>query len=184
MKEKFLNFYMDLAYRTAVLSVSRRLKVGAVIVKDDRVPSFGYNGTPAGWDNNCEFEQFACHHNNPSNEEFPLIASSGDKAGQRYRLVTKPEVLHAEFNAIAKLAGSSESCRDSVMFVTNQPCIECAKLIHRAGISTVYFSEAYRLLDGIEYLKKAGVRTSQLVRERPVEALTNDDPTIQPASST
>ena len=121
----------------AECSTAQRLKVGAIIVKDDRIISIGYNGTPSGWSNSCE---------NVVNNE----------------LVTKPEVLHAESNAITKLARSVESGDGSTMFCTHAPCIECAKLIIQSGIHEIYFEEEYRNDNGIQLLKKAGIKVKQL----------------------
>ena len=140
MKEKFVTAYMDVAKRFAELSSARRLHVGAIVVKDDRIISIGYNGMPSGWDNCCEDEH-----------------RSGN-TGYGSKLVTKPEVLHAETNAIAKLAKSSESGLGATMFVTHSPCIECAKLIYQGGISTVYYRNNYRSDDGINFLTKSKVR--------------------------
>jgi dCMP deaminase len=138
MKEKFIDAYMDVARRFSELSSARRLKVGAIVVKDDRIISIGYNGMPAGWDNNCED-----------------VVEQHEDGGQV--LKTKPEVLHAESNAITKLAGSTESGRGATIFVTHQPCIECSKLIYQSGIHEVFYSEDYRSADGVEFLKKCGV---------------------------
>jgi dCMP deaminase len=142
MKEKFINLYMDWAKRVAELSHARRLKVGAVIVKNDCVISYGYNGMPAGWDNNCEHEL-----------KWPN--------GEIRFLETKPEVLHAESNAISKLAKSSNSGLDSTMFITHSPCLECAKLIYQSGVNTVYYNAEYRNTDGIQFLQKSGVTVVQ-----------------------
>ena len=139
---------MDWAKRAAELSHARRLHVGAIVVKDDRIISIGYNGMPAGWDNNCEYEE---------------TYSTQDAPGDDYRIVrtgilkTRPEVLHAESNAIAKLARSNESGLGADIFITHSPCIECAKLIYQSGIKRVYFGQAYRSDDGIEFLRKSGV---------------------------
>jgi len=140
MKQKFIVAYMDVAERFAQLSSAKRLQVGAIVVKDDRIISIGYNGMPSGWDNCCEDEH-----------------RSGN-TGYGSKLVTKPEVLHAESNAIAKLAKSSESGLGATMFVTHSPCIECAKLIYQGGISTVYYRNNYRSDDGINFLTKSKVR--------------------------
>jgi dCMP deaminase len=140
MKQKFIIAYMDVAERFAQLSSAKRLQVGAIVVKDDRIISIGYNGMPSGWDNCCEDEH-----------------RSGN-TGYGSKLVTKPEVLHAETNAIAKLAKSSESGLGATMFVTHSPCIECAKLIYQGGISTVYYRNNYRSDDGINFLTKSKVR--------------------------
>ena len=133
---------MDIAERTAELSHAKRLHVGAIVVKDDRIISIGYNGMPAGWDNNCEDKFW-------------------DNGGD-YELKSKPEVLHAETNAIAKLARSTESGLDSDLFVTHAPCLDCAKLIYQAGIKQVWFRTAYRDSAGVEFLKTSGVKVEKL----------------------
>ena len=134
---------MSTAKVFAELSHARRLHVGAIIVKDDRIISIGYNGMPAGWDNNCEDEL-----NWPN--------------GEIRFLETKPEVLHAETNAIAKLAKSTESGDGAVLFVTHSPCLGCAKLIFQSGIRGVFYSDDYRSDEGIEFLKKSGVEVSKV----------------------
>lgn len=131
MKRKFIDAFMDVAERFAQLSSAQRLQVGAIVVKDDRIISIGYNGMPSGWDNCCEDEQNK----------------------------TKPEVLHAEMNALMKLAKSSESGDNATMFITHSPCIECAKLIYQSGIATVYYKTEYRSTQGVDFLKKSGVAT-------------------------
>jgi dCMP deaminase len=141
MKEKFKEAYMDVAKRFAQLSTAERLNVGAIVVKDDRIISIGYNGMPAGWDNVCEDEVV----------EDNLT-----------RLVTKTEVLHAETNAISKLARSFESGEGATMFITHSPCMDCAKMIYQAGISEVYYGEEYRSAGGIEFLKKCGLKIEQV----------------------
>ena len=142
MKQKFINLYMDWATRTAELSHARRLQVGAVIVKDDTVISYGYNGMPAGWDNNCE----------------NIV---GYNMGEPM-LKTKPEVLHAESNAIAKLAKSNNSGSGADLFVTHSPCMECSKLIVQSGIGRVYYSKDYRDDAGIKFLVLSGVEVRQI----------------------
>ena len=134
IKEKYLGTYMKVAHLFADHSSAKRKKVGAVIVKDDRIISIGYNGMPAGWDNECED---ALHDN------------YGGTA-----LITKPEVLHAESNAIAKLAKSTESGEGATMFVTCAPCLDCAKLIYQSGITEVYYAEDYRSDEGVNFLNK------------------------------
>jgi dCMP deaminase len=138
MKEKFKHAYMQTAKTFAELSHAKRLKVGCIIVKDDRIISIGYNGMPAGWSNVCED-----------------IAEKGD-------LKTKPEVLHAESNAIAKLAKSNESGNGATMFITHSPCLECAKLIYQSGISTVIYNDLYRNENGLSFLEKSGLKLEQL----------------------
>ena len=132
MKDKHLKAFMKTAYTFAECSHALRLKVGAVIVKDNRIISIGYNGTPHGWDNECEYKSFF----------------EGDKQLIEPKLVTRSEVLHAETNAIAKVAQSTESSKGATLFCTHLPCIECAKLIHQAGISNVYYDIEYQAAKG------------------------------------
>ena len=135
---------MDWALRAAQMSYARRLQVGAVVVKDDTVISYGYNGMPAGWDNNCEFE-----YTNPQTKVTELV--------------TRPEVLHAERNALDKLAKKGNvGGEDAYLFVTHSPCLECAKSIYAAGISSVFYKEDYRSQDGIYFLKACGVNIQKL----------------------
>jgi dCMP deaminase len=149
MKPKLLQAYMQTAKIFAELSHARRLHVGAIVVKDDRIISIGYNGMPAGWDNNCEDEVLDNY-------------SGFEGAVHSTRLKTKPEVLHAERNALDKLAKGNEGGLGSTMFVTHAPCLECAKSIYGAGIQQVFYGEEYRSTDGIEFLKKCGVKITQV----------------------
>lgn len=142
MKQKLLDAYMKTAETFAECSTAKRLHVGAIVVKDDRIISIGYNGMPSGWDNDCED-----------------IKINND--GQ-YELKTKPEVLHAETNAIAKLAKSNESGLGATMFITHSPCMDCAKLVYQSGINTVYYRNSYRDEDGIQFLEKAGVKIEKV----------------------
>jgi dCMP deaminase len=143
---------MDWASRCAQLSYARRLQVGAVIVKDDTVISYGYNGMPSGWDNNCEYEV----------TEFQTEYGVGSKLVKTGELKTRPEVLHAESNAIAKLAKSNNSGLGATLFVTHAPCIECAKLIYQSGISNVLYRNSYRDSAGVAFLKKSGIEVTQI----------------------
>lgn len=120
---------MKVAYIYSTLSYCKRRKVGCIIVKEDRIISIGYNGTPSGWENICEDE------NNQ----------------------TLPHVYHAESNAISKLAKSSESGENSSMFVTTIPCLDCAKLIAQTGINEVYYVEEYHNQAGVEFLQKCNI---------------------------
>ncbi len=141
---------MKTAETFAELSHARRLHVGAIVVKDDRIISIGYNGMPAGWDNNCEYE---------------IVTEA--EVGEDYdiTLKTRPEVLHAESNAIAKLAKSNDSGLGADLFVTHSPCIECAKLIFQSGISRVYYGENYRDDAGVKFLEASGVIVEQIQKD-------------------
>ena len=168
MKPKIIKAHMQVAETYAKLSTARRLQVGSIIVKEDRIISIGYNGMPAGWDNDCEdkvWDNGAGGWLDPDtfNETYPYEAWH-EEAGQnvRYGLKTKPEVLHAEANAIAKVARSPESAEDAVLFVTHSPCIECAKLIYQSGIRQVFYRDNYRSDAGTAFLKQAGVIVNKL----------------------
>ena len=147
MKQKFIETHMKVAETYAELSSAKRLHVGAIIVKDDRIISIGYNGMPAGWDNNCEDV---------------VIPTLSYLQGDGPTLKTKPEVLHAETNAIAKLAKSTESGNGATLFVTHSPCLDCAKLVYQSGINTVYYRNSYRSEDGLQFLEKAGVKVEKI----------------------
>jgi Deoxycytidylate deaminase len=131
--------YMRMAFIWAENSYCKRRKVGALLVKDKMIISDGYNGTPSGFENVCEDE------NN----------------------ITKPYVLHAEANAITKVARSNNSSEGATLYVTSSPCIECAKLIIQAGIKRVVYSDAYRLSDGIDLLSKANVELVSVEMDKP-----------------
>ena len=130
--------YLRMAEIWSENSYCTRRKVGALIVKDKMIISDGYNGTPSGFDNNCEDE---------NNSSFPYV-------------------LHAEANAITKVARSNNSSDGATLYVTASPCIECAKLIIQAGIKRVVYGEQYRLLDGVDLLRKAGIDVSQIEPEK------------------
>jgi len=168
MKQKMKNAFMRTAEIFSELSTARRLHVGAIVVKDDRIISIGYNGMPAGWDNNCEDKVWDTGAGGwVSPEEFDAMypyTEYNEEAEEEYRygLKTKPEVLHAESNAIAKLARSNESGLNSDLFVTHSPCLDCAKLIYQSGIKTVFYKESYRDDSGINFLIKSGVYVEKL----------------------
>lgn len=126
--------YLKMALEWSKLSRCHRKQVGALIVKDKMIISDGYNGTPSGFDNCCE-----------------------DEAGE-----TKWEVLHAEANAILKVAASSQSCKGATLYITLSPCRECSKLIYQAGIKRMVYNVGYRDTTGLEFLEKAGVELIQL----------------------
>ena len=137
MKQKWVDAFMDTAERFAQLSSAKRLQVGAVVVKDERIISIGYNGMPSGWSNECE----------------DLVHGTDDSV----YLKTKDEVIHAEANAIIKLAKSGDRGNGADLFCTHAPCIHCAKLIYGAGISKVYYRDTYRDNLGLEFLEKCGI---------------------------
>lgn len=145
---KWIEYYCKIAEETAKLSTAIKLKVGCVIVKDNRILSIGYNGMPSGWSNECE----------TSTEDLDYTHTFN----QRY-LRTKPEVLHAEANALMKLCKSTDSSEGATLFVTHFPCIECAKLIYQAGISQVYYINEYNASKGSGYnfLREAGIEVCQ-----------------------
>jgi dCMP deaminase len=149
VKQRLKEAYMKTAETFAELSHARRLHVGAIVVKDDRIISIGYNGMPAGWDNNCE-------------DEIVVAVVDGVPQREIKELKTKPEVLHAETNAIAKLAKSNESGMGATMFITHAPCLDCAKLIYQSGIGSVLYRDAYRDTGGITFLEKSGIQVEQV----------------------
>lgn len=149
-KLKYLRLYFDIAKRVAEMSQAERAQVGAVLVRDGRILSMGWNGMPAGWDNSCEHK-----------------LDDGS-------LKTNPEVLHAESNALMKIARSNESASGSTLYVTLSPCIECAKLIYQAGVKEVVYGECYHNYGGVQFLTRSGLQvikhdehsaTTFLVRE-------------------
>lgn len=131
---KYDQAYMRMAFEWSKLSYCERKQVGALIVKDRMIISDGFNGTPTGFENPCE-----------------------DKEGD-----TKWYVLHAEANAILKVAASTQSCKDSTLYITLSPCKECSKLIHQSGIKRVVYANAYKDQTGLEFLEKAGVELTHL----------------------
>jgi len=140
IKLKYIKYFAKIAEETARLSSALKLQVGCVIVKDNRILSVGYNGTPSGWDNTCEHE------------------------GQ-----TKPEVIHAEANALMKICTSTESSKGASLFVTHFPCVHCAKLIYQAGISEVYYINDYNATigSGHEFLSKTDIKVTHIFGSDP-----------------
>lgn len=148
MKPKFINYYMNIAKEAAKLSYAKRLQVGAVIVTPTNVVLTGYNGMPTGWENSCE-------------DELVDTYSAFEGAIYTTKLVTKREVLHAEMNAVMKVAQSTESSKDATLFCTHAPCIDCAKAIYQAGITTLYYKDTYRDDRGLKFLIKSGINVHQ-----------------------
>jgi dCMP deaminase len=169
MNERMKKFYSDIAAQCSKMSRAVRLQVGCVIVKDDNILSFSWNGTPAGWDNNCENKVW-----NPGSggwlspeemkDQYPYEEYIPEYGGMvRYTLKTKPEVLHAERNALDKLAKKGNIGGDGAyLFSTHAPCLECAKSIYGAGIKEVFYKEDYRSFDGIEFLKKCNIKVEKI----------------------
>ena len=155
MPNKFDDAHMKVAETYAKLSSATRLKVGSIIVKDDRIISIGYNGTPAGWDNACEdiITEQSTYVIDNGGPEYPMST---------IRTKTKQEVIHAEMNAIGKLAKSAESGNQATMYITHAPCFECAKLIHIAGIKKVFYREQYRSTEGLEFLDKCKIDVEKI----------------------
>jgi dCMP deaminase len=164
MKPKLVKAYMKTAETFAELSHARRLHVGAIVVKDDRIISIGYNGMPSGWDNNCEDTVFVLHEEVMGTDMNSLGYTRSDN-GNWVKLKSKPEVLHAETNAIAKLARSSDSGLGADMFITHAPCLDCAKLIYQSGIKRVWYGTQYRDSTGTEFLQKSGIEVKQVEGE-------------------
>ena len=170
MKSKYIDAYMQTAQIFANCSTAVRLKVGAIVVKDGRILSIGYNGTPSGWDNNCENVEWCSAGGWLSAEEIiegwpyegTYLDADGNTMQGRYRLKTKPDVLHAEMNALMKLAKSTESGDQATMFITHAPCMDCAKGIYQAGIKSIYYRTSYRDSAGVEFLEKCGVKIEKV----------------------
>ena len=137
-KQRELDFtYLEIATSWSQLSKAKRKKVGCLVVKDGQIISDGYNGTPKGYDNDCEFET-------------------------RFGFETRPEVLHAESNALMKLAKSTNSSENCTIYLTLSPCFECSKLLVQAGVKRVVYNEQYRDTSGLEFLKVNGIEVEQL----------------------
>lgn len=136
---KWDNAHMATAHVYATLSSATRLQVGAVIVKENRIISIGYNGMPTGWDNTCEDAWNT----------------------------TKPEVLHAETNAIAKIASSTESAENATLYCTHAPCLNCAKLIYQSGIIRVVYDQTYKTEEGLTFLQQCGIMVEKVPHDKP-----------------
>jgi dCMP deaminase len=148
--------YLNIAKEISTLSYCVRAKVGSILVKDGNILSMGYNGTPHGMDNDCEEKAYMYEasdnwlHPEKTMEDWPLVDDFG-----RYKLVTKPHVLHGESNAILKAAKSGIAVQGSTLYSTLSPCIDCAKLIIQSGIIRVVYSELFKRDNGsIEFLSQ------------------------------
>lgn len=141
-KQRYNNFYMNVAELVSQMSYANKLKVGSILVKNDNIISFGWNGMPAGYDNNCED-----------------IIDTGEMPPE---MITKSEVLHAEQNCLMKIAKSTNSSEQATMFITHAPCMECAKLIYQSGIKSVYYRNQYRSNNGILFLDKCDIEVNKI----------------------
>jgi len=164
MKHKMKLAHMKTAYNYAECSSAVRLQVGAIIVKDDAIISIGYNGQPSGWDNVCEEPEYMAQDaggwldSDEIESQWPFVAADQ----LRYRLKTKSTVLHAESNAVAKLAKLNGGGKGAAIFVTHCPCLTCAKTIYQAGITEVYYAESYRDTIGLAFLVECGLTVEKV----------------------
>ena len=170
MKHKMKLAHMRTAFNYAACSSAVRLQVGSIIVKDDAIISIGYNGQPSGWDNVCEEKEYMASDAggwlDPDEIEsqwpFVEVSDLDDSYIGRYRLKTKSTVLHAESNAISKLAKLNGGGRGAAIFVTHCPCLTCAKTIYQAGITEVYYAESYRDTIGLAFLVECGLTVEKV----------------------
>ena len=171
MKEKMIKYYMDVAYLTSDLSYAKKLKVGAILVKEDKIISHSWNGTPRGWDNVCEYKLYmdadvgAWLDPEEIEKQWPYVEYSDLNPNEnigRYQLKTKPYVTHAEEAMLMKIASSNESSDGASLFCTHSCCLNCAKLIYGAKIKDFYYSEEYRSSAGIDFLFKSGINVVKL----------------------
>jgi len=159
--------YMNIAYSVSELSYAERRKVGCVIIKDNQIVSFGYNGTPVGFENACEdsvvtkidVDYAASPEIVDDLEDDGFNCMDGCCVKKEY--TTKREVLHAESNAITKIAKSTLSSDGAILYTTTAPCFECSKLIIQSGIKEVFYNETYRDMSGIDLLNKANINVTQ-----------------------
>lgn len=159
MKQKYIDAHMNAAEVYSKLSSAVRLKVGCVVVKDNTIIGIGYNGMPSGWDNSCEDTEWCYDVRDMYYSEDWRYC---EEKKQYYRLKTKPEVLHAETNAIAKVSRSTNSSDGASLFVTHAPCLDCAKLIYQSGINSVYYRNQYRSDAGIKFLEKCEINVQKV----------------------
>lgn len=152
-EKKYHKLYLDIAKRVSEMSYAIRLKVGCIIVKDDNIISMGFNGMPSGLENDCETKHFENYD------------EKGILRGLYLTYRTKDEVLHAECNAISKAARSGSSTRESTMYCTHAPCIQCSKLIQQSGINRLVYLEDYRDSSGIELLKRCNIEVIKFTNE-------------------
>lgn len=151
-QQRYDNCYMEMAFTCAKLSFAQRSKVGAVLVLNNNIISFGFNGMPVGMDNCCEYKDYGCEHTDDS-----LV----DDSGVFYSLKTRKEVLHAEENLLMKACKEGYSTKGATVYITLSPCFQCSKLLYNAGIKRVVYLNQYKDLTGIDFLRELGVVVEQ-----------------------
>jgi dCMP deaminase len=164
MKKKMMDFYMDVAIRTSALSSAKRLKVGSVLVKNDNIISFSWNGNARGLDNECEYKLYKPENEIITdwfdlNDKYPYSDQNG-----RYTLKTKETVTHAEEAMLMKMASSHESAEGATLFCTHACCMQCAKLIFGAKIKQFIYMNEYRSSDGPNFLEQMGIEVIRYVK--------------------
>ena len=160
--ERYDRLYMDIALRCAEMSHAVRRKVGAVLVKEGRILSMGWNGMPAGLTNECE-KRILYSEDVGDRKSFPMEEYRIDRFSDvLYRLETKPEVIHAEVNALAKVAKHGDSADGATLYVTLAPCVDCAKVIVQSGVKEVVFRETYKCTKGLQLLANCGLNVRKL----------------------
>lgn len=171
-QERYDQMYMDIAARCAKMSYAIRAKVGSVIVKDDNIISMGWNGMPSGMSNDCEDRVYSTKVTLSTEQvsdifrkEFPYTEHIAQGHYRRYKLVTKPEVLHSEQNAVCKAAKSGTALKGATMYVTLAPCMNCAAIVYNAGISRLVYQNEYKGAAGsagVKFLKDRGLEVHRL----------------------
>lgn len=169
---KHVDFYMKIALETARLSRAYIAQVGCIAVKENRIISIGYNGTPNGWSNACEI----CLPPSGSSEApFELTQEIHEYVPsyleQGWKIETKPEVLHAEANCLMKIACSHETSQGATLFTTRSPCISCAKMIYQAGVGSVYFHSPHSNRAGVDFLERCNVPVVDYLKMRGPHAV-------------
>jgi dCMP deaminase len=167
-KKRYLDFYMSIAQQVSQMSQAKRLKVGSILVKEGNIISFGWNGMPSGWDNNCEDNIFVLDEEVMGTNMTSLGYTQTDK-GNWIKTKTKPEVIHSEANCLMKVTKSNQSSDGSTMFLTHAPCIDCAKQVYTAGIKKVYYRNSYRDTQGVDFLEKCGIEVINVSPGAPGE---------------
>jgi dCMP deaminase len=165
VKQKFIDAHMKVAETYASLSSATRLKVGCVIVKNDTIIGIGYNGMPSGWDNVCEeviYKEPTGFEDAESLFENGWTFGTDKDTALWFKKITKSQVIHAEINAISKVAKSTNSSDGAYMFITHAPCMECSKAIYQSGIKKIFYKNEYRDLSGLQFLRTCAVEVEKV----------------------